>query len=352
MSKKKKIIIIVISVLAVLILAAVGAAAYIVKDAAATMMTVTETPGTGIYSIDYKVDYDLDSLLGAGGTDSPAKAVEKIKQNALKLIPAKSDNKIPAFEGVSYFAKTPDNTFISARNFDSADTDILIVNTFPADGFASVSTVPLRCLGINGGKLKLQDKMNMLLAPLFPFDGVNEKGLSVALMQIKADGTVQDNGGTDIYPMLAVRAMLDKTSDITEAVMLLMSFDLQSEEKTDYQFHIADRSGASVVVSFENGELTSTEKQSIFQVCGGAYLNAVAFDYEKTSEENLSELTKVLRNNMGTVTSDQGIDLLDYVSSDKTDKTTQWSVVYDLEKASLSLCSHKDYSKMFVASAD
>lgn len=352
MSKKKKIIIIVISVIAVLILAAAGFVAYMVKDAAGTILTITETPGTGIYTIDYNVDYDLDYLLGDGGADTTVNAVEKIRKNTLKLIPVKYDDMIPSFEGVSFLAKTPDNTYISARNFDSADTDILIVNTSPANGYSSVSTVPLQCLGINGEELKLQDKINMLISPLFPFDGINEKGLAVSLIQIKSDKVTQDNGGTDIYPMLAVRALLDKAANIVDAVSLLMSFDIHTDEQTNYQFHITDKTGASVVVSFENGELISTEKQTTFHACCGAYLNPVNFEYEKTSEANLEELIKALRNNMGTITADQGIDLLDYVSSEKKDKSTQWSVVYDLEKASLSLCSHREYSKVFTAAAN
>ena len=81
--------------------------------------------------------------------------------------------------GCSLFVAAGDpNRPLFGRNFDWDGHPALLLRTSPPDGYASVSMVDISYLGV--GPDPTGDR-RLLDAPLLPFDGMNERGLTVGL---------------------------------------------------------------------------------------------------------------------------------------------------------------------------
>lgn len=347
---KKKLIIIIISAILACILIVVGVAGLAFRKEIATISSISADTETGICVINYTADYDLESVLNTKGVSSPEEMVSILKNGIFKGLPIGDKINNLYCEGFSFSAKTPEGAYISGRNYDGNDTEIVIVKTHPANGFASTSIVPLKALGLDTcADMTLENKICLLTAPYAATDGVNEKGLSVSLMRLNAVCPQKDNDKTDIYPAAALRVLLDKADNVKNAVELLNTLNMHFEEGESWQFLISDKKGNSAVVSYEKGTPTVTEKQSSFHACSGAFLNDTGIGYKKTGSTHYEMGIKVLKNNMGEISVDQGIDLLDYISSKdgKDGLSTQWSVIFELKSASVQLCPHMEYSKVY-----
>jgi hypothetical protein len=70
---------------------------------------------------------------------------------------------------------------------------------------------------------------------------VNEKGLSIGVLQLDVEPTHQDNGHTDITTSSAIRLILDRAATVDEAVELLRRYDMHSSANACFHFQIADR---------------------------------------------------------------------------------------------------------------
>ena len=82
----------------------------------------------------------------------------------------------------------------------------LIVQTDPAEGYKSVSTVNMDFLNL-GLDMPEETQMRLLsvAAPFAPMDGMNEKGLCVAVLMIQdSPGFQQDTGKPDLTTTMAV----------------------------------------------------------------------------------------------------------------------------------------------------
>lgn len=84
----------------------------------------------------------------------------------------------------------------------------------------------------------MKRKIITLAAPYAPLDGVNEKGLAVAVLRIGDEPTNQDTGRTDITTTTAIRLMLDKAANVDEALELLAQYDMHSSAGSCYHFQL------------------------------------------------------------------------------------------------------------------
>ena len=123
----------------------------------------------------------------------------------------------------------------------------MIVQTRPAKGYASVSTVNMDFLNL-GLRMLEETQMRLLsvAAPFAPMDGMNEKGLCVAVLMIQdSPGFQQDTGKPDLTTTTAVRLLLDQAVDVEEAVELLSQYDLHASAGMMVHFDLADATGHS-----------------------------------------------------------------------------------------------------------
>ena len=175
------------------------------------------------YQISYKEDYHLDSVLAADISDEKKLieyfTVEMFNGNAI-ITP-----NLDKYACSAFTAETPDGKRLAGRNFGLLETDELMVYTQPKDGYASYSMVDLDMIGVGGDKGLSPDskagKLCMLTAPYLCMDGMNEKGVMAALLQLDGGDIHQDNGKKDLLIPVAVRLILDRASNVDEALGLL-----------------------------------------------------------------------------------------------------------------------------------
>ena len=154
-----------------------------------------------------------------------------------------------------------DGTQFFGRNFDWGACATLIVQTHPRGGYASISTVNMDFLNLG---LNLSEDTSVRLmsaaAPYAPMDGMNAKGLCVAVLMIEdRPGFDQNTGKTDLTTTSAVRLLLDKAATVDEALALLERYDLHASAGMMVHFAIADASGRSVAVEYVNNEMSVVE---------------------------------------------------------------------------------------------
>lgn len=326
---------------------------------AKTLLTIKNDVERGIYEVNYANDYKLQELLDDGGVRTQDELAKYIIKVVTKGIPVKIDYDVPSLACSTFSAKQPEGGYIFGRNLDNQQTDLAVIKTNPKDGYSSVSVVNLSFLGYNEKlkPIKLFDKIKMLATPYFPLDGVNEKGFAVGVLQLQAPPTKQDNGKTDVDTTLAIRVLLDKAADVEEAINILSELDMHASANGCYHLQLADRSGRTVVVSYVGNEMIVTEKEREYLCATNFYLHDVPFEYEKQGMDRYEKLVERLTETKSTLTAQEGMDLLNYVRIDSTEPdkegrvySTQWSSIYDLDSATLTMCVDKNYEESFTYS--
>lgn len=115
--------------------------------------------------------------------------------------------------------------------------------------------------------------------------------------------------------------------------------------------------GNSVVVSYVENEMIVTEKENGIIAATNFYLHDVPFEYEKQGEDRYEILIKTLTGKKAVLRVEEGMDLLQAVSFDKTEPddegriySTQWSSVYDLKNPTLYMCADQKYDTVYTYS--
>ena len=207
---------------------------------------------------------------------------------------------------------------LGGRNFDLTYSPALVVETAPDNGYRSISTVNLAFLGFGEDKLPdtWKQKLITLAAPYAPLDGINEKGLAVAVLRIADEPTDQDTGKTDITTTTAIRLMLDKAATVDEAVSLLEQYDMHSSAGSCYHFQLADAAGNSAVVEYIDNEFVVLKADEGYQMATNFLLSDKKFNFG-TGQDRYGILESSLNRGCGVVKDEQaGMDLLQAASKD------------------------------------
>ena len=165
----------------------------------------------GLYSLKYRGDYGLDDFLEQGGGASDMAVADYVIGRLFHgLVNLNLQGRPFGCSTLSVSDSQGGQLF--GRNFDWGRCTTLIVQTTPEDGYSSVSTVNMDFMNLG---LDLSESAFVRLmsaaAPYAPMDGMNEKGLCVAVLMIEdRPGFDQDTGKPDLTTTTAVRVLLDK----------------------------------------------------------------------------------------------------------------------------------------------
>lgn len=260
--KMKRWLSIILAGLAAVILIAAAGGAFLFRHELKTLHSLKKVDDNVLYTMKYDGDYGFDEFLETGAS-SDSELVEFVTNRLLKGIPLEFS--IPDLGCSTFSAQTEDGARIFGRNFDLTYSPAMFVLTEPANGYRSMSTVNLAFLGFGEDKLPdtLKRKIITLAAPYAPLDGVNEKGLAVAVLRIGDEPTNQDTGKTDITTTTAIRLMLDKAANVDEALELLAQYDMHSSAGSCYHFQLADALGNSAVAEYIDNEFEVIGKKEI-----------------------------------------------------------------------------------------
>ena len=341
--KKRRVAITVVCIVLAAVIC-IGAATF--WNLGMTLLTMECDEEHGVYIIEYREDYKLQQLLDEGGVRTQDELAKYIIRVLLKGLPIPIDYDVPSLACSTFFAQTPDGQYLMGRNLDNQETDLAIVQTMPKDGYRSYAVVNLSFLGYDREHTpaKLKDRLVAMAAPYFPLDGINEKGLAVAVLQLQAAPTDQNTDKADIDTTLAIRLMLDKAATVDEAVDLLRQYDMHASAGGCYHFQLTDATGRSAVVEYINDEMVVVEPQNGFLAATNFYLSDVPFAYEPQGMDRYETMKETLEKKNCTLTEMKAMELLDKVALTGTPPdeqgrsySTQWSAVYNTSARSLSL---------------
>lgn len=205
--------------------------------------------GYNVYRMNVDYDYDLDAIVARGITDDQS-ALDAVIKEALPLLPVSV--KVPTFGCTAFTLKDTNGDVHMGRNYDfSLDTSAMVVYCTPKNGYKSVALAALDNLGANDPQSGLKSKMASLAAPFVCLDGMNEKGVSIAVLTLDSKPVRQDNGKPDISTTMGIRLVLDRAATTQEAVDLLDSYDMKALAGRDYHLYITDASGDGRIIEYD-----------------------------------------------------------------------------------------------------
>ncbi|MCQ2748954.1 MAG: linear amide C-N hydrolase [Clostridia bacterium] len=204
--------------------------------------------GYNLYSMDIKYNYDIDDIINSGYTNMQ-EFVDAVIKESLPLLPVKI--KVPSYGCSAYRSTDVDGNVIMGRNYDfKLDTSALMVKCSPKNGYKSISFCALNNVSADRPE-SLSKKMACLTAPFIGLDGVNEKGVSIAVLTLPSEPTMHETGKPKLATSLLIRLVLDKAASTEEAIELIKNYDIFSSNGRDYHFIISDATGNSVAVEFD-----------------------------------------------------------------------------------------------------
>lgn len=230
-----------------------------------TIEKVTDYEDYNLYSMDVKYDYDLDSVIEYGITDDQS-LVDAIVEEAIPILPVQID--VPDFGCSAFTLQEADGDILMGRNYDfRRDTSAMLVYCEPEDGYKSVGFAALDNISANTPKETMKKKLATLTAPFICLDGMNEKGVSIAVLTLDSEPVHQNTGKPVIGTTLAIRLILDRAASTAEAVELLQQYDMFASGGRDYHFYITDSTGDGRVIEYdcesETRELVATPVRSV-----------------------------------------------------------------------------------------
>jgi hypothetical protein len=233
------------------------------------------------------------------------------------------------------------------RNLDNYTRRSVLIGYYsPPGGYASIALTSMSDMGFGPNNdptlLPIESRLLLLNSPLFPADGINERGVSVALASVPAATIVRDESKDLVCISYLQRKILDQAATLDEALAIVSDHDAfdQNNQTISHHLLIADASGRSAVTEYVDGQWRILMNDQPWQIA----TNSRLYNRTEQSVRNICwryrRADNYLGNANGVVTWQEGMTLLDSMSQN----TTQWSAVYDLVGREISIALHRNYS--------
>ena len=309
-----------------------------------------------LWTIVYKNSYGLDALLEKG-CSSIMDAVLFL-QKEVKFPSLVPNPEHIGFACSTFNAKTPEGQYIFGRNFDYKEAPCMVCWTAPEKGYRSLAVIDTTFF-LHGTKhMTLENskkKYHTMGAPYMAMDGINEKGFSIAVLEIKSKATKQNTGKKPIITTVAIRAALDKCETVDEAIELFASYDMHDSLFINYHYQFADAYGASAIIEYvdNNVYVIRQEKKDDCLKLTNYFLTPGGDNHDGRGMDRYDHIEKTLNLKNGALTEDEAMQLLSEVTLNYQHKTlkhqviTLWSSVYNCDERSMLLCAGMDYSRKY-----
>ncbi|MDR0840037.1 MAG: linear amide C-N hydrolase [Christensenellaceae bacterium] len=308
-----------------------------------SLSSIKKLDDYGMFQMTYYGDYGFDDFLAVGAaSDSDIEAF--VTKRLLKGVPI--DLGVTGAGCTVFVTQSEKGETLFSRNFDFSYAPSLQLFTAPANGYASVSTVNLTFAGYSEDNLPnglSLDSFLTLAAPFLPFDGMNEKGVAIALLAVPEASLENDEEKITLNTTTAIRLVLDKAASVDEAVALLRQHNIYFSGGINCHFLIADASGKSVLVEYYDGQLQTITTEENYQIAS----NFIAYNGVNIGEgfdefERYDKVKAAIEIN-GWLSEAQSLKLLAEVGvrDGNTDKL-QWSVLYNLTTENGEIFAHRN----------
>ncbi len=242
-----------------------------------------------------------------------------------------------------------ESNMLYGRNFDWDFSPSVLLFTHPVDGYASVSMVDIAYLGFGGTNagslpdLTLVERRALLKAPLLPFDGMNDQGLTVGMAAVPPGDMVPNPEKETTGSLRVMRMILDQAANVDEAVAILQSHNIDISGGPPLHYLIADRTGHSVLVEFYRGEMiVITNREPWHQATN--FLRAAVGEMDEGLCWRYDAIYQRLVEADGEISAREAMDLLQDVSQ----QGTQWSVVYGITTGKIWVSMGRQYDAVHV----
>lgn len=321
-----------------------------------TMSTIEKltnyADGFNLYRMDVKYDYSLDRIIDYGLADDQ-RMVDALAAEALPGLPVHIN--ALDFSCSAFSITAADGDALMGRNYDFRnDTSCMLVHTTPKDGYESVGFAALDNAGVKAPEASCKEKVASLLAPFLIVDGVNEKGVSIAVLTLDTEPTVQSSGKPAISTSVALRMVLDRAATTQEAVDLLRKYDMHAAACRDYHFYVNDASGDGRAIEYdcqsEGRELVDTPVRCVtnyFALYADKVLPNQRNGIYGHGKERRDRIEDVLMRNEGNFSEQVAWEALQSAQQlpnpDDVTSNTQWSVVFNNTQRTAAIALRRHY---------
>lgn len=208
--------------------------------------------------------------------------------------------------------------------------------------------VDISYLGFSNKEPSQVERRALLVAPYFPFDGMNEYGLTVGLMAVPyADGGNEPQKVT-IGGLHAVRLMLDYAKNVEEALALLQNYNIDFRGGPPLHYLVSDSSGNSAVVEFINGEMRIIPKSQPWQVATNFVISDTMPKTVKLRCRRYRKASETLEQLDGKLSQTEARQLLQQLSQPTEYATTTiWSTVYNMTTGEIQVMMDMKYDTVY-----
>lgn len=315
---------------------------------------VTHYNHYNIYKMDVLYNYNLKKITSQR-LNNDQDFMNSMVKTALPYIPISIQ--CPDFGNCSVFTiKDEAGTILMGRNYDfKNNTSAMLVHSAPKDGYESVGFSALDNLKVSKADASIKSKFSCLLAPFACLDGMNEKGVCIAVLTLDSYPTKQNTGKPTIATTLIIRLVLDKAATTQEAVDIIKQYDVYSMSGKDYHFYITDAFGDGRIVEFD----PETKDRVLVDTASDVATNFFIIYKEHVlpnqkngiyghGRERYNAIIDVMNKHKQNLNTDVAWQALKAASQepDPIDITsnTQWSIVFNTKELSASIVLRRDWN--------
>lgn len=309
-----------------------------------SLASIEKVDAYGMFKMVYYGDYGFDDFLKVGAKrDDDIEAF--VTRRLLKGIPIKLN--VTGGGCTAFVTRNDNGDVVFGRNYDFSYAPSIQIITRPKNGYASISTVNLSFAGYTENKLPSGLNINSFLAlaaPFLPFDGVNEKGVAIALLAVPEASLIPDESKVTLNTTTAIRLVLDKAATVDEAVELLSQYNIYFSGGIECHYLIADARGNSIIVEYYDGKMQTVTSEEPYQIASNFITyNSVNIGEGFSEFERYDIVKATIDDNDGYLSKEQAIALLADVgvTYDGVDKL-QWSVLYNLSTIDGTIFAHRN----------
>ncbi|MCD6067303.1 MAG: hypothetical protein K0S33_2129 [Bacteroidetes bacterium] len=243
--------------------------------------------------------------------------------------------------------------YLFARNFDNPQgwkCKTLICRTDPEDGYASLSLVRLADMGYDVSEdlenLSYDRKKGLVNAVFFTPDGINEKGVVVALAAVDPQRLKGDSSKPFINCSYLIREILDHAKDVEEAKAIIKKYNIMNDVWSgsfDQHLLIADASGKSVIAEISDGEFQFIPNTANWQATTNSPSYRVPMAEQKKNCTRFNAISYTMEAAKGNMTTNDAMQLLQQIGH----QYTEWSAVYDISARGMTVVIDFDFTKKY-----
>jgi len=237
------------------------------------------------------------------------------------------------------------------RNFDNNIKRGVLVGLYsPPDGYQSICLSRMSDMGFDWGEdptlLSSESRQLLLNSVFFIVDGMNERGVSIALATGETVVINREKNKKLIFITYLLREVLDHSRNVEEAVEVIKNYDVYDVDTSRISNHllISGPDGNSVIAEYYNGEWKFIYNDRPWQIVTNSLLFGVSEESRRNECWRYRAVDDYMEEVNGWINWEDGMNILESISVGDT----QWSSLYDMNTKEIYLSLYRDFDDIFL----